>query len=174
MTLILKQIFSLLKLLNSETGTNQIAAGVSFGFILGMTPSFSLQTILLILLCLLFRVQLGAVFVSAFFFSFAAYLLDPVFHSAGLTVLQNDGFQSLFTTLYNLPLIPLTRFNNTIVMGSGIVAIVLSPVIFVLAKVLIQKYRIVVVQRIQDTKLFKALKATSLYKWYYKYDSLYG
>ena len=41
MTLILKQMFSLLKLLNSETGTNQIAAGVALGFIMGMAPAFS-------------------------------------------------------------------------------------------------------------------------------------
>ena len=60
MTLLLKQIFQLLKLLNSEKGTTQIAWGVALGFVLGMTPAFSLQTILVLLLLLFFRVQIGA------------------------------------------------------------------------------------------------------------------
>ncbi len=174
MTLILKQIFTLIKLLNSETETNQIAAGVSFGFILGMTPAFSLQTLFIFLLCLLFRVQLGAMFVSVFFFSFMAYILDPLFHSAGLVVLQNEGLQGIFTTLYNLPIIPMTRFYNTVVMGSGVISIILAPIVFILSKILIVKYRKEIVERFKDTKFFKALKATSFYKWYYKYDNLYG
>jgi len=174
MTLILKQIFSLIKLLNSETQTSQIAAGVSFGFILGMTPALSLQSLLIFTLCLIFRVQLGAMFVSIFFFSFIAFILDPIFHSAGLVVLQMDALHSTFTTLYNLPIIPMTRFYNTLVMGSGVISIIMAPFIFVISKVLIIKYRISVVERFKDTKFFKALKATSFYKWYYKYDNLYG
>lgn len=174
MTLIFKQIFTLLKLLNSETAANQIAAGISFGFILGMTPAFSLQTVLIYLLCLFFRVQLGAMFLSVFAFSFIAYLMDPVFHSAGLYILQLDGLHALFTTLYNLPIVPMTRFYNTLVMGSGVISIILAPIVFIISKILIVKYRKTVVDRLKDTKFFKALKATSLYKWYYKYDNLYG
>ena len=51
MGLLLNLLFALVKLLNSETGETQIAAGVAAGFILGMTPAFSLQT-LLVFLCL--------------------------------------------------------------------------------------------------------------------------
>jgi uncharacterized protein (TIGR03546 family) len=174
MTLLLKQLFGLLKLLNSDTGTNQIAAGIAAGFILGMTPSFSLQTILLILLILIFRIQIGAVFLSAFFSAFFAYLLDPVFISVGNVVLEMDALKDLFVTLYNMPIVPFTRFNNSLVMGSGIVAFALSPIIFILAKFLIQKYREKVVARLSETKFWKALKATSLFKWYYKYDKLYN
>ena len=174
LTLLLKQIFSLIKLLNSETGTNQIAAGVAAGWVLGMTPAFSLQTILILMLCLTFRIQLGAMFLSAFFFSFIAYLLDSIFHQVGLSVLNMPHFAETWTALYNMPIIPWTRFNNTIVMGSGIVAFVLFPVVFLLAKFLIKKYRQKIVARFQQTKFFKALKATFLYQWYYKYDNLYG
>ncbi|MCB0342150.1 MAG: TIGR03546 family protein [Pseudobdellovibrionaceae bacterium] len=174
MTLILKQIFAFLKLLNSETGTHQIAWGIALGFVLGMTPALSLQTLLVFLLIFIFRVQAGAAFLSAFFFKFAAYLLDPLFHIVGEKVLQTPSLQDVFTTLYNMPIIPLTRFNNTIVMGSGVVSLLLVPVIYVLAKIFVIKYRHLVVERFQQSKIWKAIKATSLYKWYYKYDSLYG
>ncbi|MBX7231494.1 MAG: TIGR03546 family protein [Bdellovibrionales bacterium] len=174
MGLILKQIFALIKLLNSETGSNQIATGVACGFILGMTPSFSLQTLLVFLCLFIFRIQMGAAFLCAFFFKFVAYLLDPTFDQIGSIVLESEALKPLFTTLYNWPIIPLTRFNNTIVMGSAVITTLLSPLIFMLSRILIFKYRSLIVARLQSTKFWKAIKATSFYQWYYKYDQLYG
>ena len=174
MGLLLKQIFQFVKLLNSDTGTNQIAAGIAAGFVLGMTPALSLQTLLIFACIFLFRIQMGAAFISAFFFKFAAFLLDPIFHEVGAIVLNMEALKPTFTTLYNMPIVPFTRFYNSIVMGSGVVSIAMFPVIFVLAKVLVKKYRKTVLEKIQQTKFWKAVKATSLYKWYYKYDELYG
>lgn len=174
MGLLLKQIFAFLKLLNSDTGTNQIASGVAIGFILGMTPAFSLQTLLVIFLLFFFRIQIGAALVSAFFFKFMAFLLDPIFHKTGETVLQTASLKPLFTTLYNMPIVPYTRFNNTIVMGAGVISIVCAPLVFVLSKKLVEKYRATVVARFQNSKFWKAVKATALYKWYYTYDQLHG
>jgi hypothetical protein len=57
-------------------------------------------------------------------------------------------------------------------MGSGVVAFGLSPFVFILSKVLVQKYRKNVVERFKETKFWKAVKATSLYKWYYTYDRI--
>lgn len=174
MTLLLKQLFGFLKLLNSETGHNQIAAGIAAGFILGMTPMLSLQTFLVFICIFFFRIQAGAAFLAAFFFAFAGWLLDPVFHNVGIAVLEMPALQGLFTTMYNVPLLPLTRFNNTIVMGSGVITILLSPVVFFVSRSLILKYRVTVVARFKQTKFWKAVQATSFYKWYYTYENLYG
>ena len=174
MGLILKQLFGFIKLLNSETGTNQISAGIAAGFILGMTPSLSLQTILVFCLIFLFRIQIGAALIASFFFAFMAYLLDPVFHEVGLTILSMNSLSSLFTQMFNLPIVPFTRFNNTIVMGSGVVSLALFPVVFILSKKIVTKYRETILKKFQESKAWKAVKATSLYKWYYKYDELYG
>lgn len=174
MGLLLKQLFGLIKLLNSETGHNQIAAGVACGFILGMTPILSLQSLLVFIVIFFFRVQAGAAFIAAFFFAFIAWVFDPLFHYFGSFVLTAPPLQGLWTSLYNMPLVPLTRFNNSVVMGSGVVAILLFPVIYWGTKKLVIKYRETVVARIKSTKFWKALQATSLYKWYYTYDNLYG
>lgn len=174
MTLLLKQIFAFIKLLNSETGQNQLAAGIAAGFILGMTPLLSLQSFLVFLCIFFFRIQAGAAFIAAFFFAFAGWLLDPVFHAIGSMVLEMPALQGLFTTMYNVPLLPLTRFNNSIVMGSAVVTILLSPVVYLLSLYLIVKYRVTVVEKFKQTKFWKAVQATSLYKWYYTYDNLYG
>lgn len=174
MGLLLKQIFAFLKLLNSETGDIQIATGIAAGFILGMTPALSLQSLIVFVLLFFFRIQIGAAFLSAFFFAFMAFLLDPLFDSVGRAILEMQSLQGFFTTLYNMPIVPFTRFNNSVVMGSGVVAFLLSPLVYILSLYLVRKYRITVVARVKSTKFWKALQATSLYKWYYKYDSLYG
>jgi uncharacterized protein (TIGR03546 family) len=174
MTLLLKQVFGLLKLLNSETGQNQIAAGIAAGFILGMSPSLSIQTLLVFLCLVIFRVQMGMAFLSAFFFKFIAWLLDPAFHLVGSALLEMPSLQGLWTQMYNMPIVPLTRFNNSIVMGSGVLAIVLSPVIFFAGRSFVVKYRETVVARFKETKAWKMVKATSFYGWYATYDKHFG
>lgn len=174
MTLILKQFFSLLKLLNSDTGENQLAAGIACGLILGFAPVFSLQTLLVFILLFFFRIQMGAAFASAFLFALIAYIFDPFFDVIGGAILELSVLKGIFTVLYNMPIVPFTKFYNSVVMGAGVVSIVLFPVVFFISKALIVKYRVKVVARFQQTKFWKAVKATSLYKWYAKYDELYG
>jgi len=174
MTLLLKQIFGFFKLLNSVTGANALAAGLTCGIILGFAPFFSIQTLLVFVLVFFFRIQLGAVFLSAFFFKFVAYIFDPVADVLGRAVLESEGLRPLFVNLYNAPLVPMTRFNNSIVMGSMIVSLILAPFAFFLFKKLILKYRETIVTRFKQTKYWKAFAATSFYNWYCKYDSLYG
>ncbi len=171
MTFLLKQIFNLFKMLNSETGTYQIASGMALGFALGMSPFLSLQGLLIILIIVIFRVQFGAATLSAFFFAFIAYLLDPLFHVVGDEILHAASLQNLWTDLYNMPLVPLTRFNNTVVMGSGVVGLVLFIPLFFLFKKLIEKYRLTFVARFKDTKIWKSFQLTSFYKWYCTYDT---
>lgn len=174
MSLLLKQLFNFLKLLNSDTGTNQLAVGLSLGLILGFAPILSIQALAVLMLVFFFRVQLGAAFLSAFFFKFVAYLFDQPAHFLGKAILENDSLRPLFVTMYNMPLVPMTRFNNSIVMGSMVVSILLLPFAFIGFKIAILKYRATVVARFKGTKAWKAFAATKFYNWYCKYDELYG
>lgn len=174
MTLLLKQIFNFLKLLNSDTGTNQLAAGLSLGLILGFSPFISIQTFIVLAIIFVFRVQIGAAFLAAFFFKFVAFMVDQPAHHLGKAVLESEGLRPLFTTMYNIPLVPMTRFNNTIVMGSMIVSVLLLPFAYFGFKVLIFKYRATVVARFKGTKFWKGFTATKFYNWYATYDKLYG
>lgn len=174
MTVLLKQLFDLIKLLHSENETNPVAWGISLGFVLGMTPAFSLQSVLVFFLLFIFRIQIGAAFIAAFFFKFIAFFLDPVFHAVGSAVLSLDSLEPTFTQLYNMPIVPWTRFYNSIVMGSGVVSIALIPFVFIGSKIAVSKYRLTVVARAKETKVWKYFQATTFYKWYVSYDNLYG
>lgn len=170
MGLILKQIFAFIKLLNSDTGTISLAAGLTCGFILGMTPVLSLHSLIIFLILFFFRIQIGAALLAAFFFKFAAFLLDPLFDVVGRKVLEIESLAPFFTKLYNMPLIPFTRFNNSIVMGSAVITFALSPIVFIISQRLIIKYRVTVLARFKTTKVWKAVEATKFYQWYYKYE----
>jgi uncharacterized protein (TIGR03546 family) len=174
MTILLKQLFNFFKLLNSDTGEIQLAMRLSFGLVLGFSPFLSLQTFLVLFICFFFRVQLGAAFVSAFFFKFVAFALDPIAHRIGVFVLEQEALKGLFTNLYNMPIVPFTRFNNSIVMGSGVMGFLLVIPAFFVFRYLVVKYRLNVVARFQQSKAWKAWTATTVYQWYQKYDNLYG
>lgn len=174
MTLLLKQIFAFFQLLNSETGTNQLASGLACGLILGFSPFMSLQTFLILFLIFFFRIQMGAAFLSAFFFKFVAYLVDPVADKLGRAVLETESLRPLFTQMYNMPLVPMTRFNNSIVMGSMVVGLILMIPAFFIFRALIVKYRATFVARFKGTKIWKSFAATKFYGWYNKYNELYG
>jgi uncharacterized protein (TIGR03546 family) len=170
MGLILKQLFAFIKLLNSDTGNVSLALGMTCGFILGMTPVLSLHSLLIFLILFLFRIQIGAALVMAFFFKFVAFLLDPAFHFIGSKVLEMESLKGILTQLYNMPIIPYTRFNNSIVMGSAVLTILLSPFVYIASQYFISRYREVVLTRFKSSKLWKGVEATKFYQWYYKYD----
>jgi uncharacterized protein (TIGR03546 family) len=174
MTLLLKQLFNFLKLLNSDTGTEQLAVGLSLGVILGFAPLISLQAFLVFAIIFIFRVQIGAAFLSAFFFKFVAFLIDSPAHELGKVILEIESLRPLFVDMYNMPLVPLTRFNDSIVMGSAVISILLLPFTYWGFKKLIIKYRETIVAKFKDTKFWKAYAATKFYNWYVKYDQLYG
>lgn len=174
MSLILKQLFSFIQLLNSDQGLNSIAFGLAFGVILGFSPFLSLQTFIVLFICFAFRVQLGAAFVSAFFFKFVAFLIDPLADRLGQALLETPSLVPTWTALYNMPLVPYTRFNNSIVMGSGAIGFILVVPLFFVFRSLIEKYRATFVARFKQTKFWKVIESTKLYQWVHKGLDLYG
>ncbi len=170
MTFLLKELFSLIRILNSETGAKQIALGFTLGFILGLSPWLSIQGLAIILIILIFRVQAAAAFVAATIFSFVAYIFDPFIHSIGKYVLKHDTLEGLWTYLYNAPLVPYTEFNNSIVMGGAVLGILLAPFLYFIFYKLVSKYQSTIVSKFKDTKFWKAFKGSVIYNWYITYE----
>jgi len=173
MGFMLKQLFAFVKLLNSDTGINQIAAGITAGLFWGFSPFLSLQGLAMLVIVFFFRIQIGAAMIFMVLFSLIAWAIDPAAHLLGAWALELSSLQQLYTSLYNLPLVPLTRFNNSIVMGSFILALILSPFVFIGSRFLVAKYRLHILERFKESKAFKALKASPIYNLYLKYAELY-
>jgi len=159
----------LLKVLRSGDTPGQIAAGFMLGMIIGLTPMFSLHNLLVVFLIIIFNVNISMAIFSFVLFSGFAYIFDPLFHSFGYFLLVDiTSLKGFYTTLYNVPIIALSKFNNTVVMGSLISSLLLMPVIYFFMKKFVIVYRTNLEPKVQKLKIVQSLKASKLFNFYEK------
>ncbi len=167
---ILKDFFAILR--EGQT-PRQVAAGFMLGSMIGFSPMLTLQGAAVWLIILLFDVNLGAALLALTLCKLCAYVLDPVFHRLGYEILTNiDGLRPLWTMLYNAPVAPLTRFNNTVVMGSFVCALLLALPIYFGFKRLVIAYRKTIGARVEKMKIYQVIRHSSLVQWYLKLRDL--
>lgn len=174
MLLVLKYISKLLKALASEASPNQLAGGFILGMIIGLTPVMSIHNLIIIVLIIILKVNIGMAVLAFLVFSGFAYLADPLFHSFGAWMLELEGMQQTWTNLYNNELFAITRFYNTVVLGSLIVALLLCIPMFPLSKIGVEKYRKHIHEKLMKTKVVKALKGTKVYSLYQTVSKVRG
>ena len=153
----IRAAYKILRVLNSDAEPGQLSLGVAFALIAGFTPLLSLHNLLVLLLVLVLRVNLSAFLLSLAFFSGIAYALDPLFHRIGLAVLLAPPLESFWTARYNSAVWRLEHFNNSIVMGSLIVSLLLAVPAYLASNWLIHKYRAHVLAWIEKTRLVHVL-----------------
>jgi uncharacterized protein (TIGR03546 family) len=162
----IQSIIKVLKVLNSETHPAQISLGLCFSVVVAFTPKFSLHNLVIYFLILFFRINLSAFLLGGFLFSGVGYLLDPLFHKIGLAVLTAPGLERLWTAFYNATMWRIEEFNNTVVMGSLISALVLFVPLYFLFNRTVLTYRKHVYVRVQKLKIVQAIKGNDLYQRY--------
>lgn len=136
----------------------QIALAIAFGMIVGFTPLLSLHNIIILFVVLFLNVHIGIFVLATSLFSIIGLALDPLFNSLGMSVLTADVFNSFFTQMYNNPIGYLSGFNNTILMGSFIVSIVLFIFVYKLTSIILVKYRVIIATKIKNIPLLNKLQ----------------
>jgi uncharacterized protein (TIGR03546 family) len=160
-----------LKLLNSETKPSQLAAGFCFGLIVGLSPFFAWHNLVVFLLVCLFRVNLSLFFGSWALFGLLGFFLDPLFDWFGFLLLAEvEALRPLWIWFSATPLLPYFRFNNTVLIGSLSVALILFPLLFPSLVLVIKQYRRRWRQQILQSRFFKILRASKFYKIYTQLD----
>lgn len=156
----------LLKALNSDSAPGQVALAFALAVITGLTPLFSLHNILILLIACILRINFGAFILGTLFFSGLAYLIDPAAVSIGESILTNTSYQAFWTDLYQSDFWRATRFNNTLVLGSIVVALIAFIPVLLLSRWLILAYRHKLMVWVDKLKITKLLKASKFYKVY--------
>ena len=174
MLLILKYVAKLLKALSSEAKPWQIAGGFVLGMIIGLTPVLSFHNLIIAILIIVINVNIGMALLSFMIFSGIAYLADPLFHDLDNWMLSNPGYQSLWIEMYENEFWAMTRFYNTVVIGSLVSAVLLSFPVFPGVILFVNQYRKHINERIQKWKVVKWLKGTKLYSIYQTVDRVRG
>ncbi|NNL76348.1 MAG: TIGR03545 family protein [Desulfobacterales bacterium] len=126
-------ILKLFRALNSAQTPWQVTLAITLGMIAGLTPLSGIQTVVIFFLAFLLNIHLGLFLASSAFFAGIGYLFDPVFEQVGYMLLTSKGLSGLWTTWYNNGLMRLSYFNNTLVLGSTVIAILAAvPLYFLL------------------------------------------
>lgn len=162
----LRLIANLLKILNSESAPAQISLALAFGMIVGLTPFWSLHNLVVLFLVCILRVNLSAFLVGVAVFSGFAYLLDPLMENVGTKLLTDPSLREFWTTLYNTTGWRLTRFNNTLTLGSFVCAVSAAIPFFFLSQVIIKQYRLRLLAWVNRLKVVTWLRATPFYRAY--------
>lgn len=169
--LFLKLIQQLVKALNSDGTPGQVAAGMALGAVFGLTPLMNLHNLVLFGCALIFNVSMPGVFLGWTLSVPVGFALDPLFNAVGTWLLGAAALRPLWTALYNMPVVPFTNFNNTVVLGSFVCWAVLFLPLFFLARWAVTKYRATLLERLRKMRFFQAVTASG---WYSTYKSLTG
>ena|SRR5919201_2829909 len=163
---LLKLIQSLFGALHSEGTPGQLAAGIALGSILGLTPLMNLHNAIVFAALVLLNVSFAGGMLGWALFVPVGFLLDPLFDWIGHGLLLAPSLRGLWSSLYNMPVVPLTNFNNTVVLGSLVFAILFTIPVFVAARYGVVRYRATVGARVRQSKFYKALTASKAYNIY--------
>jgi uncharacterized protein (TIGR03546 family) len=151
----LKLVTKFLAGINANTRPGEIAAGIAFGFLIALQPGMTIIRIVFLAFAFMLKINMPALFLSLFLFALASPALDVPSGLLGGFVLGLPALQGFFTNLYNLPLVPYTRFNDTLVMGGLALGIIAWLPLFFASRVLVRIYRNTVREKIVNSHLFK-------------------
>lgn len=158
--MIVRMIAKLLALLNSNSRAVEVGAALAFGLWLALMPAANLLFAALVVLVFLVKVNLGMTIASFLVLSLVAPALDPVLDTIGFRVLTLPALEGFYTAVYAQPVVPLTRFNDTVVAGAFVSGAALFAPVTALGVVLVRFYRKYIHARIANSKLVKAFMAT--------------
>lgn len=160
--MIVRMIAKLLALLNSNSRAVEVGAALAFGLWLALMPAANLLFVALVILVFLVKVNLGMTIASFLVLSLVAPALDPALDTIGFRVLTMETLEGFYTTIYAQPIVPLTRFNDTIVAGAFVSGAALFVPVTALGVLLVRLYRRYIHAKIANSRIVKAIMATPL------------
>ena len=170
MLALLKLLQSLVSTLHSEGTPTQIAAGFALGAALGLTPILNLHNGVVLLLLALLNVSFGAGMLAWALFVPIGFLLDPLFDAIGRRLLVGTpSLLPLWTKWDNTPVLALTGFDNTVVLGSVVAWLAIWVPLVVAVRVFVLQYRARYAERVERSRFVRAVtasKAYNVYRWF--------
>src|SRR5256885_8203044 len=135
-------MIGLLKHLHSDDTPGQVGAGLALGAILGLTPLLNLHNVVVLILIIMLRVSFSGALLGWLLFAPLGFAFDPLFDALGhRLLLETPALTGVWATLFNTSVVPLTNFNNTVVLGSLAVALALFLPLNVLGRFGVRRYR---------------------------------
>ena len=148
--------------LYSNRRPGEVAAAIACAVVLALMPANNLLWYTLLILLFFVQVNQAVALVFIALLSPFSALVDPALHRVGYTILTIDSLHPFFTWLSNVPLMPFTRFNNSLVLGGLVVGLIAWIPVFLLSRILVMAFRLNVVPRIASSKPVQAIMKVPL------------
>lgn len=160
---LLKDLFASL---HGGSDPRHLAAGFALGAALGLVPKGNLFAVGFLLLFFALRLNKGLALLAAAFFTPLGWLADRPAHEIGLALLKAPALAGLWTALYDLPIVPLTRFNNTVVLGNLVLGLILFVPLYFAFLRFIAWYHANLAARVEKLKVVQWLKGLRIVQMY--------
>ena len=157
-----------IKGLTSDTDPRQIGWGIALGFLIGLLPKATLTAQLLLVLLMALRVNLPMALITMLAMALVNPLMDKLTDPVGYYLLTSSALYPLWTKLYNMPIMPWTGFNNTVLTGGLVVGLALLFPVYLAGNRFGVYYNDKFKDRLMNSKFVKGLKASWLFDWYFK------
>ncbi|HAN04414.1 MAG TPA: hypothetical protein DCQ25_04000 [Elusimicrobia bacterium] len=157
-----------IKGLTSDTDPRQIGWGIAIGFVIGLIPKGNLTAQLLLVLLMALKVNIPMGLIAMFLVSFVNPLADKLTDPLGYALLTAEPLAPLWTALYNMPVMPWTGFNNTVLLGGLLAGLVLFVPVYFAGRAFGVYYNARLRDKVMNSKLVKSVKASILFDWYFK------
>lgn len=134
----------------------EVAAGVAFGLLLALLPPGNLLWPLFLASTFFLKLNHGVELAALGIFRLVVPAADPLLDEVGFRILTASSLRSLWSGIYEIPLLPFTRFNNSIVMGGLVAGIVLWVPVFFISRAGVVGFRTHIQPRIAESRIVKA------------------
>jgi uncharacterized protein (TIGR03546 family) len=158
----IKGIAQFIAALNGNLKRGQIAAGFAWGVLFGLVPVGNFFWIVLFVFSFFFRHHHGSKILVMAIIKALSFVIAPLMDALGWEILHAENLQELFTTLYNMPFVPFTGFNNTLVAGGLVAGIVLWIPVYFFIRPLVPLYRQSLGPKIKNLKLVQNITKVPL------------
>jgi uncharacterized protein (TIGR03546 family) len=158
----IKPLAKLIVALNGNLKKGQIAAGFSWGLLLGLIPAGNAFWIVLLVVSFFFKHHHASKVLVLAVIKLLINTINPLLDTVGWEFLHIEALQPLFTALYNTPFVPFTRFNNTLVAGGLVSGAALFLPVFFLIFFLVPLYRSKAVPFLRNLKIVQIVKKLPL------------
>lgn len=158
----IKTIARFIVALNANTRPAGLAAGAAVGLLLALVPGGNLLWIALFLVTFFLKINMAAQFLVMGLARLLVPLADPLLDRLGWLVLTAPRLQGLLASLARMPVVPWTRFNDTVVMGGLVAGLALWLPAFLLFLLLVLLYRRTLREKVVNSRLGRAVARVPL------------
>ena len=145
----------------------QLSAGILMGMYFGFLPTNLIVGSFLLIILAVFKINIAITILFTGLFSLFGPLLYPLSDVIGTELLINQSaLEPLWTTIYNTPILSFSGFNNTVMLGSFIISMILSPVLFIMMHLVIKRsLNSAIFESFMTSTPVKIIKNSKLVTW---------